>query len=65
MQRTVLKTIPKTYDLEIRISEVSEPGYERYIDVREYVPSTGVYGRGILLPASTVNQVAETLKGIK
>lgn len=43
-------------DLEIHVREVACEGL-RLIDIREYIPSRGVYGHGIMFPKNLTEQV--------
>ena len=54
--RTVLAQMTKAEDLEVHVCRARIDGV-KVLDIREYVPSTGVYGRGTTLPWNT-----ETLK---
>lgn len=49
VKRTVLKEIPKTEDVIVRISHAAVAGVE-WLDIRDYVVSSGSYQRGVTLP---------------
>lgn len=41
--------LPKGNDLEVHVRTVASDG-EEFFDIREYVPSSETYGRGLLIP---------------
>lgn len=47
--RTVLAHVAKAYDLEVHVCMATLEGVT-VLDIRDYVPSTGTYGRGTTLP---------------
>lgn len=49
--RTVLRRVPKTYDIEIHFSRLTTSEGDQYTDIREYVLSLDRYGRGITFPS--------------
>lgn len=53
--------IPKEPDLEAHVRTTTVAGVE-YIEVRDYIPSTKTYSRGILLPKA---QKTAILAGIR
>lgn len=48
----VIQTVPKTGDLETHLRVVEVEGV-RVVELRDYVPSLGEYGRGYWLPLNT------------
>jgi len=59
-ERKVLETIPRRYDLEIHVCEVTVED-RTYLDIREFIPSMQQYGRGVLIPAEHGLLVGEAL----
>lgn len=57
--RRILGKVVKADDLEVHTCMASLEGVT-VLDIREYVPSTGMYGRGTTLPWNT-----ETLRTMK
>lgn len=51
----------KTGDLEVHLSRLSIAD-ETFLDVREYVPSRKMYGRGLTLPENLVPDLEVTLQ---
>lgn len=43
----IIETIPKAEDLKLAVRTVKIEGVE-YIDIRDYVPSTKTFGKGVL-----------------
>ena len=60
MKRTVFGKFKRADDREIHVFQVQIEG-TRYGSVREYIPSTKTYGRGIVIPVDIVNDVAGCL----
>lgn len=61
----VFRKVKKADDLEVHVRYRRIDG-EEFADIRDYVPSTKFYGRGILIPfdvegADTVGQIADGL----
>lgn len=50
--RNVLSVVTKAEDLEVHMCKATMNGVT-VLDVRDYVPSTGLYGRGTTLPWNT------------
>jgi hypothetical protein len=50
--REVLQIMPKADDLEVHLCKARLDGVT-VIDIRDYIPSLGVYGRGTTLPWNT------------
>lgn len=59
-EEKLIATAPKGTDLEIRVRTVSVDG-EKFTDVREYVPSSETYGRGVMLPFTQTRLLAKAL----
>ncbi len=59
IMRKVLAKVVKADDLEVHTCEAKMGGVT-VLDIRDYVPSTGLYGRGTTLPWNT-----ETFKVLK
>lgn len=59
--REVLLSTPRRFDLEIHVSKIGAPEGLEYADIREFIPSLGQYGRGILLPVDKIASVADAL----
>lgn len=55
-----LGSIEKGPDLTVRVRRVSIEGFE-FIDIREYVPSSETYGRGIMVPAGLKKPLLQAL----
>jgi hypothetical protein len=60
--RKVHARVPHVYDKEVHVSTVQSPQDGLFIDLREYIPSLDVYGRGLTLPIGLLN---ELLKGVE
>ena len=58
----VYASVKKYDDLEVRVRVVEADG-ERFLDIRDYIPSTEVYGRGVSMPY-TVELVGGLIKGL-
>jgi hypothetical protein len=64
-ERTVLLEIPDADDREIRVSVVTwpeHPDWPAQVEVADYIPSTGIYGRGYLFDAKHRAKVISGLK---
>lgn len=62
-----VRVIPVDPDLEVHVNKVTvnyEGGTLEYGEVREFVPSTNSYTRGLLLPLSAIGDVASGLARI-
>lgn len=57
--RTILAKVTKAEDLEVHTCKATIDGVT-VLDIRDYCPSTGLYGRGTTLPWNT-----ETLKVLR
>lgn len=51
MEREVLEKYVKFTDLEVHVSRLIVND-RAYLDIREYIPSRELYGRGVTLPAA-------------
>lgn len=58
--RTVVERIPVADDLEVHVSKVEVDGLQA-VDLRNFVPSTESYGRGLIIPAELVKAVRSAL----
>lgn len=61
--REVVLTVPRKYDIEIHVSKATIDEAE-YVDIREYVVSLQQYGRGIVLPKTSLYEVIGALHSI-
>ncbi len=52
--------IPKASDLKLAIKTTRIDGVE-YVDIRDYVPSTEVYGKGVLFERHLLTDVIDAL----
>lgn len=59
----VFAKIPRGQDLELHV-KVTDVDGEKRINLREYVPSTKLYGRGVLFALSDLNAVLTGLDKI-
>ena len=59
--RRVVDVFHRRHDLEIHVARIIVEDLS-YVDVREYVPSLGQYGRGILLPVSQATDIAKAIE---
>lgn len=51
---TVLATVRKASDLESRVRFVQVDGF-KVVEIRDFIPSLGEYGRGYWIPADRVS----------
>lgn len=58
---SVVGNIERGADLAVRVRRVSIDG-EEFLDVREYIPSTDTYGRGIMVPADLKKPLLAALR---
>lgn len=58
---TVIGSIERGPDLTVRVRRVKIAGLDM-IDIREYVPSSETYGRGILVPANMAKPLIAAIK---
>lgn len=56
----VMKKLRKGPDLELHIKLTWIDGLE-FVNIRNYVPSAGEYGKGVLFPSSMLESVHEEL----
>lgn len=61
VKKTVLKQLPKTNDVEVHVSHAVFNGVH-WLDIRDYVISTGTYQRGVTLPWTTTHSSREQTK---
>ena len=54
-------SIERGDDLELRVRSIVVDG-EAFIDIREFVPSTSTYGRGVMVPMSVKKRLILALK---
>lgn len=59
-ERQVVATFARRFDLEIHVAKITVEELP-YVDVREYVPSLGQYGRGILLPKHMAVEISSAI----
>lgn len=52
--------IPKANDLVVRVRRLKVDG-ETFVDIREFVPSIEVYGRGILVPLEASVELSKAI----
>ncbi|MFE5375493.1 hypothetical protein [Streptomyces mirabilis] len=48
--RKVFKRVSLVCDKELHVSTVETPGDGTFVDLREFIPSLGAYGRGVTFP---------------
>jgi hypothetical protein len=56
----LIGSLEKAADLEIRVRNLAVDG-ESFVDVREYVPSSDTYGRGLLVPKAQARPLVKIL----
>jgi hypothetical protein len=67
IERDVHARLPVVADKEVHVSTVYPPGEdaaELFAEIREYIPSTEAYGRGITFPLSMLHDAMEGLESI-
>lgn len=58
--RKVLLSTSRKFDLDLHVSELQvEDG--TYADLREFIPSLGQYGRGVLIPKAKIREIAKAM----
>lgn len=57
----IVGNIERGNDLALRVRRIAIDG-EEFLDVREYIPSTATYGRGIMVPADLKKPLLAALK---
>lgn len=62
-QSKLMAKIPKERDLELHIRKTSILDVE-FVDIRDFYPSTGEYGRGILIERHTLPRLIEELETV-
>jgi hypothetical protein len=60
IDREVINKIKKFDDVEIHVSVVTAQG-EQYVEIREYVPSLGAYGKGLTFDDNIINEIVNSL----
>jgi hypothetical protein len=61
--REVIATVPKSTDLDLHVS-ILHTEWSDYAELREHGPSRNLYGRGVLIPASALEEVTLALLSI-
>jgi hypothetical protein len=61
--RELVATVPKAADLDIHVS-ILHTEWADYAEIREYVPSREIYGRGVLIPHTALEEVTIALLSI-
>lgn len=61
IERTVASRISKFDDVEVHVSKVVAQG-QTYVEIREFVPSLGQYGKGVTLPMSLLDTLSSGLE---
>lgn len=65
--RKPIQVVKLSEDLEVHVNKVTvnhEGGSLAYGEVREYVPSTDTYTRGLLIPLSAISDIADGLSKV-
>lgn len=57
----LLGEVNKNADLTVRV-RLLEADDERFIDIRDYVPSAELYGRGVLVPVDAKKMLLAAIK---
>ena len=60
MTETLVATIDRGDDLQVRVRTLEVDG-DKFTDVREFVPSSDTYGRGIMIPFAQTKPVMKAL----
>lgn len=58
---TVIGDVEKGVDLVLRVRTLEVDG-EEFLDVRDYVPSSDTYGRGVVIPRKQAAGIAKLLR---
>ena len=61
--RNVVWRSTKTSDLELHVSALETP-FGQYAEIRDFIPSQKIYGRGVLIPAVILDEVLNALEGV-
>lgn len=65
IKRRVHGRIPKGSDLEVHVSTITPPkSDEEFLDIRDYVPSTKTYGRGVVIPYEALDSLISNLRWV-
>lgn len=57
-------SFPKAADLTTRVKITRVDGRE-FLNIRDYVPSTKTYGKGVLIPMERLQDLREALEGVQ
>lgn len=60
----VIKTLVKGHDLELKIATVWMDNLQ-FVEIRDFIPSTGEYGKGAVFPLALLGQVLEALQYVE
>lgn len=63
-KREVHVIVPYVDDKELRVTTVESPAGVPFVDLREYIPSLGEYGRGITFPSGLLHEVMEGFESV-
>jgi len=63
VRREILVEVAKAPDLDLHVSILHTP-WADYAEIRDYVPSIEKYGRGVLIPASALEEVTIAMLSI-
>lgn len=62
------KKIPRSKDVELHVRQVTllpdSDDSRPYIEIREYIKTTGIYGHGIVIPLGLVDQVVAAVESL-
>lgn len=56
-KRRVFRAVPVKHDKEIHVCVTGTVGGDRFVDIREYIPSLEAYGRGLMFPPELFPEV--------
>lgn len=59
---TVVGEVEKGNDVVLRVRALEVDG-EQFLDIRDFVPSSETYGRGVVIPRKQAASVAKLLRG--
>lgn len=60
---TVVAGIERGPDLQLRVSRLELDG-EAFVDIREFIPSTNTWGRGVMVPVELKKPLLAALKEV-
>lgn len=63
VEERVVGSLDKGTDLLVRVRELSVDG-ESFVDVREFVPSSDTYGRGVMVPRAQLKNLLSLLRAV-